>query len=253
MNFQGGSGVLIGTPNVNVDLLTDLKARRFPVMQDVSIEFKGKNEGLYGQGIFALDLMDGKVEVTGKGKMIVPPPSLIGAFYFGADTAAGVNRAVQNELQAIGATVAPSNTTANVDLGVINVATGEYMEPITTGSPAAGQYKFTPYNATGPVDASYAFAAADVTSGFKVYLNYTWPDTTGETLAIVQQPMGSRPQQQMLLFNNYKGKLYSVTLNRVTLNGFSVPTKQEGHWISDFDFTACVDAAGTLGYIEADI
>lgn len=253
MNFQGGSGVLIGTPNVNIANLTGVGPTRYPVLQEVSLEFKGDSKGLYGQDIFALDLFDGKVKVSGKGKMVVPPPSMLGALYFGANPTAGVNRPVQNEPHAIAATVNCAQVKATVDLGVINSSTGEYMEPVTVGPPNEGQYLFTPYNATGPVDASYAFNAADIEAGVTVYLNYLWPDSThGETLAIMNQPMGSRPQQQMLLFNNYKGKLYAVTLNRVLLGGFSVPTKQEDHWLSDFDFEACADLTNTLGYIEAD-
>ena len=252
MNFQGGTGVLIATPNVG-NLPTNPQPTSFPVLQEVAVEFKGDLKGLYGQYQYSLDTLLGKIKVTGKGKMIVPTPDVLNQLYFGLpSTSAGVNRPVFSESHAPGASVVPAQITANVNLGVLNGTTGEPMTLILSGSPAIGQYKFTPYNATGPVDASFAFNASETAA--TVLLSYTWPDSThGLTLEMTNQLIGSAPQQTMVLFNTYKGKLFSLTLNAVIIGDFSIPTKQEDHWISDFSFEASADAANVLGYIEADL
>jgi len=249
MNFQGGTGVLIGTPNVGL-LPTNPQPTAYPVLQEVSVDFKGDLKGLYGQYQYSLDTLRGKIKVTGKGKMIVPTPDVLSQLFFGLNTSTGVNRPVFNESHAPAASVNPTNVTANANLGVISGSTGETMELVTSGSPTVGQYKFTPYSATGPTDAAYVFNAGETAA--TVLLSYTWPDTAGVTLEMTNQLIGQAPQQSMALFNTYKGKLYSLTLNAVTLGSFSIPTKQEDHWMSDFDFEASADLANVLGYIEAD-
>lgn len=251
MNFQGGTGVLIGTPNVGL-LPPNPQPTAYPVLQEVSVEFKGDLKGLYGQYQYSLDTLRGKIKVTGKGKMIVPTPDVLSQLYFGLPTSTGVDRPVFNEAHATAASVATTNVTANKNLGVINGSTGEEMTLLLSGSPAIGQYKFTPYNATGPVDAAYTFNASETAE--TVNLAYTWPDASnGVTLEMTNQLIGQAPQQSMALFNTYKGKLYALTLNAVMLGSFSIPTKQEDHWLSDFDFEASADLANVLGYIEADL
>ena len=250
MNYQGGSGVLIATPNLGL-LPTNPSPTAFPVLQEVSVDFKGDLKELYGQYQYSLDILRGKVKVTGKGKMIVPTPDVLSQIFFGTATAEGVNRPVFNESHAPAASVAPTKTTATVNLGVVNGDTGLTMALLPTGAPAEGQYTFTPATST-PTPAAYIFNAAETAS--TVLLSYQWPDAThGVTLEMTNQLIGQAPQMAMALFNTYKGKLFSLTLNAVVLGGFSVPTKQEDHWLSDFDFQASCDLANVLGYIEADL
>jgi hypothetical protein len=252
MNIQGGPGVLIATPNVG-NLATVPSPYKFPVLQEWSVDFKGDLKKLYGAQQFSLDILRGKIDVTGKGKMIVPQPDFLGQTFFGLNASTGINRPVDGEQHAIAASVTPAQITAGASLGVINASTGQQMEEVYTGTPTAGQFKFTPYASSGPTDAAFVFAAADVTAAFPVILSYTWPDTAGLTLQITNQPIGSAPQMAMALFNLYKGKNYALYLNAVVLGMFSIPSKQEDHWISDFDFAAQTDVSNVLGYIEADI
>jgi hypothetical protein len=254
MNFQGGSGVLIGTPNVNIDNLTDLSPRPYPVLQEVSCEFKGDTKDLFGQGIFAVDTFDGKVTVSGKGKIIAPPPSLIGPLFFGSTPKQGLNRPVQNEEQAPVATLIPNNPTATINLGVINGDTGDPMSLYEgVGAPPIGSYTFTPASSSSPVtSAAYKFNPSEPAS--VVWLNYVWPDlVNGETLDLMNMPMGTRPRQNMYMFNKYRGKTVALILNQVVLGSFSIASKLEDHWLSDFDFKACCDFSNKLGSFEMDM
>jgi hypothetical protein len=253
MNMQFGSGVLFGTPTAG-NLAANPTPYQIPILQEVQIDFKADLKKLYGQNQFAVAKARGKIDVTGKGKMAALDPNIYSQLYFGLPTATGVNRPVYNEAHAAAASVAPAQTTAAQDLGVVNQATGENMQAITTGTPASGQYKFTPYSATGPTNASYTFSAADVTAGLQVELSYVWPDAThGTSLTITSQLMGYAPEIQMLLYNLFRGKLFSLQLNSCVLGSISIPTKQEDFWMSDFDFDASADVTGTIGIIQADL
>jgi len=251
MNAQFGSGVLIGTPNAgNLATVAGI-GQIFPVLQEVSVEFKGDLKKLYGQYQFALAKARGKIDVTGKGKIIVPSPDVLSQLYFGQPTSAGVSRPVYLESHAPGISVATGQVTASASLAVINGDTGKPMTPVFTGTPAVGSYKFVPYNSTGPVPADYVFNVAETAS--IVQLCYTWPDPTGVSLVINNQLMGYAPELQLVLFNNFRNKLQSLQLNSCVLGMISVPTKQEDFWLSDFDFDASCDAAGVLGIFSADL
>jgi hypothetical protein len=250
MIYPFGSGVLFGIPNAG-NLATLPNPTLLPVLQEVTVEFKSDLKKLYGQTQYPLAKARGKVDVTGKGKFVLSDPSILGQLYFGQDSVAGVERPVFNESHTTAASVAPTQATADKNLGVINGDTGRQMQLITSGSPTIGQYKFTPYNSTGPVPAAYIFHASETAS--KVLLSYSWPDASnGSSLTLSSQQMGYAPEVQMVLFNNFRNKLFSLQLNSCVFGSISIPTKQEDFWISDFDFDASVDAAGVLGIIQAD-
>jgi hypothetical protein len=253
MNMQFGSGVLFATPTAG-NLAANPTPYQIPILQEVQIDFKADLKKLYGQLQFPVAKARGKIDVTGKGKMAALDPNVYSQLYFGLATAEGVNRPVFNEAHAIAASVAPSQNTASQDLGVQNLSTGENMVNSGTTAPAQGQYKFTPYSSTGPTNAAYTFNATDVTSGFQVELSYAWPDAThGTSLTINNQLMGYAPEIQMLLYNFFRAKLFSLQLNSCVLGSISIPTKQEDFWIADFDFDASADVNGVIGIIQADL
>ena len=260
MSFQGGSGVLIGTPNIGL-LPPNPSPYVFPVLQEVSVEFKGDLKGLYGQYQISMDTLRGKVKITGKGKMIVPTPDVLSQTFFGLAVQEGMQSPVFNESYAPAASITPINPTANVNLGVLAIYLNAAGQPTTeqmtlytgAGAPPIGSYKFVPASGSSPVtNASFVFNASETAT--TVLISYSWPDTThGLSLLISNQLIGEAPQLALSLFNSYKGKRYAVTLNAVMIGSFSIPTKQEDHWLSDFDFEASADGSGNVGTIEGDL
>lgn len=258
MNLQFGSGVLFGIPNAG-NLAVNPSPQRFGILQEVSIEFKGDLKKLFGQKQFPVAKARGKIDVTGKGKFATLDPTLLNQIYFGQSKSTGVMRVVDLESHAPATSVAPGNATAAVagtlvvDYGVINKDTGLNMEKIATGTPTAGQYKFTPATSGGsPTAAAWVFAAGETASA--VLLSYTYTDATnGVTIALNNQLMGYAPEFQMLLYNNFRTKLFALQLNSCILGMVGIPTKQEDFWIQDFDLDASTDATDTLGAIYADI
>lgn len=247
LNPQFGSGVLYGIPNAG-NLAPTPTPMQFGILQEVSVEFKADLKKLFGQSQFPLAKARGKINVTAKGKMGSLDPLFFSQLYFGIATTAGVNRPVYNEQHAIAASVSPTELTATEDLGVLNATTGQPMINCGSGTPSAGQYKFTP----GP-SAAYTFNSTDVTSGFPVLLNYVWPDSThGDTLSITNQLMGYAPEFQAILYNNFRGSLFALQLNSCVMGSVSIPTKQEDFWIADFDLEATADVSGNIGSIYSD-
>jgi hypothetical protein len=252
LNPQFGSGVLFAAPNGG-NLAPNPTPMQFGIMQEVQVEFKADLKKLFGTSQFPLAKARGKVHISAKGKMGSLDPLFFSQLYFGLPTVTGVNRPIYNEAKAAGATVAPAQIKAAADLGVINAATGVPMTAIATGTPATGQYRFTPYSSTGPTNASYVFASADVTAGVQVLLSYVYPDNVnGTTLNITNQLLGYAPEFQALLYNNFRGSLFALQLNSCVMGSVSIPTKQEDFWIADFDLEATADVSGTIGAIYSD-
>ena len=249
LNPQFGCGVFFGIPNAG-NMVPNPTPQQFGILQEVSVEFKADLKKLFGQSQFPIAKARGKIDVSAKGKVASLDPSFFAQLYFGQPTSTGVNRTVYAESHVFAASIAPTNPTANYDLGVINAATGLSLTAITTGSPVEGQYKFTPYNATGPTPAAYTFFATETDA--VLLLNYQWPDPTGTTLAINNQLMGYAPEFRALLYNDFRNSMFALQLNSCILGSLTIPTKQEDFWVSDFDLDASTDAAGVLGYIYSD-
>jgi hypothetical protein len=250
MNLQFGTGVLDGVPNAG-NLATNPTPTRFGLLQEASVTFKADLKKLFGQKQFAAAKARGKIDVSVKAKIASYDPNMLAQLYWGQPTVAGVQRRVLDESHVPAASVTPTQITAGVDYGVINKDTGLNMTKIASGSPTVGQYKFTPYNATGPVDAAYVFNASETASA--VLINYTYPDTSnGTTLILNNQLMGYAPEFIAFLFNAFRGKYFGLQLNSCTMGEMSIPTKQEDFWMSDITFDASTDASDELGRLYLD-
>jgi hypothetical protein len=257
MNLQFGSGVLYGIPNAG-NLAANPTPQKFGILQEFSLEFKGDLKKLFGQNQFPVAKARGKIDVTGKGKIATLDPNLLNQLYFGQTKSTGVQRIVPDESHAPSTSVAPSNATAAVagtvvtDYGVINKDTGLNMEKIASGTPAVGQYKFTPATTGGsPTAAAWVFNASETASA--VLLTYLYPDTSGVTITLSNRSMGYAPEFRALLTNNFRGKYFGVDLYSCVMGMVGIPTKQEDFWICDIDLDASTDATDTLGAIYADV
>jgi hypothetical protein len=258
LNPQFGSGVLFGIPNAG-NLAANPTPIQYGILQEVSVEFKSDTKKLFGMYQLPVAVARGKITVSGKGKIAALDPTMYSQLYFGQPSSAGTVRVSFSEKQTASSSVSTTQITASVDLGVVaynsvsGISAGTQLTAITTGTPTTGQYKFVPYSSTGPTDASYVFAAADVTAGLVVLLNYQYPVTgSGVTLSIANQLMGYAPQFTALLWNSFRGAQFAVQLNACMMGSLSLPTKQEDFWISDFDMEAFTDASNNLGVIYSD-
>jgi hypothetical protein len=248
-NIQFGSGVVFAKATGG-NLPVNPTPFRLGVLQEFNIDFKGDLKKLFGQAQFPVATARGKVEVSIKGKMATFDPNLLNQIMFAQVASVGVNQIADSEPHAIAATVTVTNAATFVnpggDYGVVNATTGQPLIKVAS-APAVGQYSVV--ESTG----IYSFNATDVTSAFPVKISYLWLNATrGTTIALAGQLMGFAPELTILAYNLFRGKLFSVLLNDVTLGGISIPSKQEDFWITDIDGGGNLDAAGNLGAIYAD-
>ena len=214
-------------------------------IQNASIDFDGELKQLFGQNQFPLDTARGKVKVTGKFEIGQINSALWNAVFFGSTVTTGQTLQAFNE----GPTAIPTTpfqiTAANggtfaQDLGVYNSATGAPLTQISSGTPTTGQYKVSGAGV-------YTFSSADNVSGVQVVLNYEYTSaSTGKSLAVTNQLMGTIPVFGLHLNNNTKGKQSVLQLYACTSSKLQFPFKQDDYGLQSVDVSAQDDGTGRI-------
>jgi hypothetical protein len=251
-NLQFGTGVLYGFPSGG-NLPTNPTPIRL-LLQEVSIDFKGDLKKLYTQSQFPLATARGKIDVTGKAKIVDYDPDPINQLFWAQNIATGMTVFVDQELDTIPTaspfTVTVTNAaTFDVDNGVTYTTgtnAGQVLLNVSPAAPATTQYSV---NTTTGV---YTFAAVDNTRG--VAISYTYVNSTrGKTITLTSELMGYAPTCRMDFWNNFRSKMIGIRLNSATLGSWSYPSKLEDFWVSDVAFDANLDSGGNLGKIFSDV
>lgn len=221
---------------------------RFGTLQDVNIDFDGDMKELFGQYGFPLAVARGKQKVTikaGNGAFNIP---LYNNLYFG-DTAPATGGYAQalNESGMVPATSTYTVTVANaakfyMDLGVTLAATGAALTQVAS-APATGQYSV----AAGV----YTFNLAQASAA--VVINYIYTTTTGTTLTLANQLIGTQPKFRLLLSETFGGNWLIVQLNSCVCGKLTMPLKLDDFMMNDLEMSAQVDATGTLGWISTSV
>lgn len=248
--IEFGSGLLYGTPTSG-NLPTNPTPFRL-LLQEVSIDFKGDLKKLHTLYQLPISVARGKLDVTGKAKIVDFQPALINQLFWAQTSTVGMEIPVFNELDFIPSTSTFTITVTNgatfaQDHGVVyatGVNAGQSLLANTTAG-AAGYYSV---NVTSGV---YTFASTD--SARAVYIDYTYTNATrGQTLAISAQLMGYAPVCTMDVWGTFRGKYLGIRLNACTLGSWTYPTKLEDYWMSDVNFDANLDASQNLGKVFGD-
>jgi hypothetical protein len=241
MQLSFGSGFAFG---VRTDVANSTPVP-LGIMQDISIGFSGDLKPLYGNGQFAAAFGRGKVKIEGKAKMARLNGRLFNDLFFGQGMSTGQVLTALGEAGSVPAITTYTVTAANGatfqnDQGVFYAATGLPFTKVAS-APAAGQYMVSPVGV-------YTFAAADASAA--VLLSYTYTATTGQTITISQQAMGSVPLFQGLFTTNYQGKTLTLKLNTCASSKLNFATKQDDWTIPELDFEAGADVAGNVGTLS---
>jgi len=244
--IEFGSGLLYGTPNSG-NLPTNPSPVRL-LLQEVSVEFKGDLKKLYTLYQLPIATARGKIDVTGKAKIVNFDPDPINQLFWAQSIVAGMEIPVDEELANSGTsyTVAFAANFAQ-DHGVI-YATGAKAGQMLLNNTTAQSAGYYAINTTTGV---YSFANAD--SAYQMYVSYTYTNSTrGKTISIPAAIMGYAPVVTMDLWGTFRNKYLGIRLNACTLGQWTYPTKLEDFWMSDVTFDANVDASNNLGKIFAD-
>jgi hypothetical protein len=243
-NFGAGTLFLVRT-DIAVPTPT-----RIGTLQDVSVDMSFEVKELYGQYQAPVAVARGQQKITGKAKIANLNARQLNDAFLGQTLATGEQITIVDEGGPNGTPIpssspyhiivangsAMSSGTPGVDLGVFNAATGIQMTRVSTG-PTTGQYSCDMTSGT------YTFAAAD--EGINVLISYAYFETmTGNRITAVNQLMGSSPQFQMKLNNNYAGNNLSLTLYAAIPTKMSWDFKNEDFTVPDFEFSAFTDSLG---------
>ena len=248
INF--GSGKLVAVPTNAAD--GSVIAVPTPVvlgtMQDITLDLSVEIKTLYGAKRYPIAVGQGKGKIEVKAKYADLDGGILGALFFGKDSAAGTKAAVFDKAATIPTTpfevtaVPPNSGTFVADLGVMRTDTGVQLTRVAAGAtPATGEYK---------VDANgkYTFAAADASKPIAYSFEYS-VNTGGKVWTMTNDTMGYTPSFSMLLQNEYDGKRIVCKLNRAVSGKLALPFKNDEFAVYDFDAQAFADAAGNIGYI----
>jgi len=250
--IEFGTGLLYGTPTSG-NLPTNPTPIRL-LLQEVTVEFKGDLKKLYTTAQFPIATARGKVDVTGKAKIVNYDPDPINQLFWAQSIATGIQVPVDQEVQTIPNT---SPYTINVSFGTLwaqdngvqynsGTKSGQVLLSNTTAA-AAGYYSATSNGTAG----IYTFNAAD--NGTQVVISYTYTNSTrGKTISLASQVMGYAPVCSMDVWGTFRNKVLGIRLNACTLGSWTYPSKLEDFWVSDVAFDANLDNSNNLGKIFAD-
>jgi hypothetical protein len=178
---------------------TNSTAIQVGVLQDVSYDNKASIKKVYGNQQVAIDAGAGEITHSGKIKSLILNGPLIAALLYGDTTVSGQTVGVFNEQGSVPTTPFAITVTHSAtwvsDLGVWDITNQKYLVRVAPAStPTTGQYKVTA--------GVYTFAAAD--TGFLMSLSYDYTvPTTGSTIKLTNQQMGSIVFFGMKLYNNF--------------------------------------------------
>lgn len=219
---------------------------RFGALQDVSVDFNGDIKQLFGQYQFALDTARGKTKIewkAGSGNIDV---AAFNTIFFG-QTVETNDELIQviNEAGTVPAMSTYTVTVANganfyMDLGVYNATTGAALTQVASG-PAAGQYSVS---AAGV----YTFNVAQASTAMLFNYLYESP-STGGSLEITNQLMGSTPKFQMVLSQVYDSKTFTLILYSNVCEKLSLPLKQDDYLIAELSGQSMADETNRVARV----
>ena len=217
------------------------------VLQDISYDEKSTIKKLYGSKRVMIDAGAGETTHGGKIKSAVLNGPLIQALSYGATSVAGTQFGVANESATIPGTpfqvTSAHAATWLSDLGVYDITAAKFLARVAS-APATGQYSV----AAGV----YTFASAD--TGHLVALNYDYTQaSTGTTVTLTNQPMGSLNFFGMKLYNNFTDSSgvsnSGIYFPRMFISDQSLAFKNTDFVAHDVTWEAMEDNAGNVRYL----
>jgi len=238
--YQFGAGLLFGNPIAGGNNGTPNFPQRFGTLQDVSVEITQKLVQLRGQSRFPDDIAPGDMEIKGKAAFGRIDVDVYNALFFADTVTASTSRVI---VDAEAQTIANNKVTATnannfvADMGVRYANNGKPLQQVASGQEAAGKYS------VGSNNGVYTFSGETNNS---VLISYIYTSTSGRTLSVTNRVLGYGPIFEMYLAQNYQSGGNGMRLYQCRCAKMSGPMKRDGYMISDFEFEAFPNAAGTV-------
>ena len=210
--------------------------------QELAIDFAGTIKELYGNLQLPLDAARGTIKVNAKAKAAVISGTAWNNLFFGNSFTANASILWAVNENHAGATSVTATQAANysADLGVTYAATGLPLIKVASG-PATGQYSVNV--GTGV----YTFAAGDVGVAGGLNLTYSYTTTTGQTLTLANQLIGSAPIFQLDYYTTRNNLPLIATFYQGQASKLGMAFKLEDFLMPEFELSLFANAAGNLG------
>ena len=246
-----GSGRFFGINNV-----TNPTPARFSLVQDMTVTMKRDVKSIFGESQLAADVSSGSMDVTGKVTYGTMNARVQAGLMFGDAGVTGQTNQADNEQGVVPGSstyiiTVTNSATWTEDLGVLDVATGNRMTCVASGSELAGKS----YSVSAGV---YKFASGDANAVKKI--SYLWTGTTaGETVTLTNQAMGrvgGFAAVNVFPWTNMAGvpEQDVLVLNNCIASDSEISSKSADYGKPTFGYTAAVDTndnLGTFSFAEA--
>jgi len=224
--------------------------QQFGVVQDVQISFDRTLVELVGQLQFPVDVAVGKGKITCSSKKAEFDINAFNDLYWGQTLTSGAaTQVATNESHAAAASITivpPASGTFVHDLGV-RYSTGGLLKRVTS-APAVGSYSVTEPGGVYTLNASEA-------GTLLISYSYTVTTATMNEIVIANTLMGVGPTFEMFLQNGYPNNVgtvnpFNLKLNACRAGKLSMPLKNDGYTILDFEWQAFADTSGNIGIMS---
>lgn len=230
---------------------TDGSSVEFGTLQSAGIKFNFSKKELYGRNQMPVKVVRGKGTVEGDAESARINAASLNQILDGTKTT-GMKKIIDPAVNAtIPATTPftltvgtiPGSGTFGKLLAVYNVTDPTIAVPMTLvgSAPATGQFSFDAATKT------FTFAEADASK--KVQYIYDYTVTTGSTITLTNNAMGTSPVFQTQLYTTLDGKQIMLALNACTTTSLDLSMKQEDFLIPKFNFSAFADSSDVIGYL----
>lgn len=217
---------------------------RFGALQDVSVDISGDIKMLYGQYQYPLDSARGKTKIEWKATTGNIDVNAFNTLFFGQTVQSGDELLqVFNEAASVPGTGPYTVTVANasnffMDLGVYYATTGLPLKQVTSG-PTTGQYTVSALGV-------YTFVVGDASKA--LLFNYLYQSvSTGGSLTISNNLMGTTPKFQMVLSQVYEASTFTLVLFSNVADKLSLPLKMDDYLIADMSGSSFANSANQIG------
>lgn len=235
LQVEFGTGTLFGIPASGTPV-------PFGVTQDISVDISFTTKELYGQNQFPVAIGRGEAKIQCKAKTAQFSSLAFNGLFTNTTPTVGGTVVALSESHVIPGTpfqvtvAPPGGGTFVEDLGVINSATGQFLQKVASG-PTTGQYS---ESAT-----VYTFASAD--TGNTVLISYEYTVATGVyATTVTNQPMGSATTFIAVLSNTYNGNVFTLKLYACLSSKLSFDFKNTDFAVPEMDFEAFANAANQV-------
>jgi len=241
-----GSGSIYATPLTDAAgaIITNPTPVKFLACQDITIDVGFDLKQLHGQNQMPLAVARGKGKVNVKAKFGQVNGTMFNNAFFGQTLSAGQDGYVQalvgTAIPATPFTITPTPPASGVwaaDMGVRD-ANGTPMTRVAS-APTTGQYSV----AAGV----YTFAAAD--TGLLVFIDYRYTVTTGKSISIANQLLGSVPTVALDIVIPFQGKALTWRFPQAVAGKMAMATKLDDFTIPELDFDIFADSTGNVGTV----